>query len=190
MKDVFLAYITRDVRSLVHALSQLGFIDEGANLVSIERAILLMIERYHGMTLAEVSELGLLEMVQDVEYILYEQHMQIPAQFAFTGRAVSILAGISTGLAPEFNFIDVAVPYARKFLGLDVKGMEQTLRQLFNQFLDAGRVLLKLPHSLEQIITKLESGQIEVKFTSNEQSGRRRLRRRRSGRDHGESSGV
>src|SRR6266581_2031995 len=148
MKDVFLAYITRDARSLVHALSQLGFIDEGANLASIERAILLMIERYHRMTLAEVSELGLLEMVQDVEYILYEQHMQIPAQFAFTGRAVSILAGISTGLAPEFNFIDVAVPYARKFLGLDVKGMEQTLRQLFNQFLDAGRVLLKLPHSL------------------------------------------
>src|SRR5436190_2036224 len=190
MKDVFLAYITRNARSLVHALSQLGFIDEGANLVSIERAILLMIERYHGMTLGEVSELDLLEMVQDVKYILYEQHMQIPAQFAFTGRAVSILAGISTGLAPEFNFIEVAVPYARKFLGLDLKGMEQTLRQLFNQFLDAGRVLLKLPHTLEQIITKLESGQIEVKFTSNEQSGRRRLRRRRSGRDDGESSGV
>jgi len=192
MKDVFLAYITRDARSLVHALSQLGFIDEGANLDSIERAISLMIERYHGMTLAEVSELDLLEMVQDVEYILYEQHIQIPAQFAFTGRAVSILAGISTGLAPEFNFIEVAVPYARKFLGLglDVKGMEQTLRQLFNQLLEAGRALLKLPHSLEQIITKLESGQIEVKFTSNEQSGRRRLRRRRSGRDNGESSSV
>lgn len=188
MKDVFLAYITRDSRSLVHALSQLGFIDEGANLVPIERAILQMIERYHGMTLGEVSELNLLEMVQDIEYILYEQHMQIPAQFAFTGRAVSILAGISTGLAPEFNFIDVAVPYARKFLGLDVKGMEQTLRQLFNQLLDAGRVLLKLPHSLEQIITKLESGQFEVKITSNEHSGRRRLHRRRSGRDNDESS--
>src|SRR6266699_61439 len=190
MKDVFLAYITRDARSLVHALSQLGFIDEGANLVSIEQAILLMIERYHGMTLAEVSELGLLEMVQDVEYILYEQHMQIPAQFAFTGRAVSILVGISTGLSPEFNFVEIATPYARKFLGLDAEGAQQTLRQLFNQFLDAGRVLLKLPHSLEQIITRLESGQIEVKITSNEHSGRRRLRRRRSGRDNGESSGV
>src|SRR6266699_1033441 len=190
MKDVFLAYITRDARSLVHALSQLGFIDEGANLVSIEQAILLMIERYHGMTQADVSQMGLLEMVQDVEYILYEQHMQIPAQFAFTGRAVSILAGISTGLAPEFNFIDVALPYARKFLGLDVKGMEQTLRQLFNQFLDAGRVLLKLPHSLEPIINRFESGQSEVKITSNEHSGQRRLLRRRSERDNGESSGV
>jgi len=190
MKDVFLAYITRDARSLVHALSQLGFIDEGANLVSIERAILLMIERYHGMTLGEVSELNLLEMVQDVEYILYEQHMQIPAQFAFTGRAVSILAGISTGLAPEFNFIEVAVPYARKFLGLDVKGMEQTLRQLFNQLLDTGRVLLKLPRSLEQINTRLESGQIEVKLESREPGGGKGFRGRGNGRDIGASSSV
>src|SRR2546426_52717 len=46
MKDVFLAYITRDALSLVNALSQLGFIDEGANLVSIERAI-LQIGRAH-----------------------------------------------------------------------------------------------------------------------------------------------
>jgi predicted unusual protein kinase regulating ubiquinone biosynthesis (AarF/ABC1/UbiB family) len=147
-----------------------------------------MIERYHGMTLAEVSELNLLEMVQYVEYILYEQHMQIPAQFAFTGRAVSILAGISTGLAPEFNFIEVAVSYARKFLGLDVKGMEQTLRQLFNQLLDTGRVLLKLPRSLEQINTRLESGQIEVKLESREPGGWKGFRG--NGRDIGASSGV
>src|SRR5205085_9904348 len=64
MKDVFLAYITRDSRSLVHALSQLAFIDERANVVSLERGLSLMIERYHGMTLGEVSELDLLEMVQ------------------------------------------------------------------------------------------------------------------------------
>src|SRR5437879_2140079 len=30
MKDVFLAFIVRDSRSLVHALSELGFVDEGA----------------------------------------------------------------------------------------------------------------------------------------------------------------
>src|SRR5712692_6227447 len=41
MKDAFLAFIARDSRSLVHALSQLGFIDKGAHLASIERAMSL-----------------------------------------------------------------------------------------------------------------------------------------------------
>jgi len=190
MKDVFLAYITRDARSLVHALSELGFIDEDANLTSIERAMSLMIERYHGMTLGEVSDLDIPEMVQDVEYLLYGQQIQIPAQFAFTGRAVGILAGVSTGLAPEFNFVEVATPYARKFLGLDARGAEQTLKQLFSQLLDTGRVLLALPRSLEQVITRLEAGQIEVKLGSLGSSGWIGLRGRRRGRGTGGLSGL
>jgi predicted unusual protein kinase regulating ubiquinone biosynthesis (AarF/ABC1/UbiB family) len=178
MRDVFLAYITRDSCSLVHALSQLGFIDEGANLDSIERGMSLLIERYHGMTLGEVSELDISEMIQDVASLLYGQPFHIPAQFAFTGRAVGTLVGVSTGLAPEFDFIEVAATYARKFLGLDARSAEQTLRQLFNQALDTGRAWLSLPRSLEQVITRLASGQIEVKLADNGPGGRMRFRSR------------
>ncbi|HEX6555334.1 MAG TPA: AarF/UbiB family protein [Ktedonobacteraceae bacterium] len=188
MKDVFLAFITRDSRALVNALSLLGFINEGANLASIEQAMSLMIERYHGMTLGKVSELEISEMIQDVAYLLYGQSFQIPAQFAFTGRAVGTLVGVSTGLAPEFNFVEVAAPYARKFLGLDAEGAGQTLQQLFKQLLETGRVLLTLPRSLEQVITRLETGQIEVKLASNGHSKWIGLRGR--GRDNGASSGV
>jgi predicted unusual protein kinase regulating ubiquinone biosynthesis (AarF/ABC1/UbiB family) len=184
MKDAFLAFITRDSRSLVNALSQLGFIDAGANLAAIERAIALMTERYYGMTLGEMSKLDIPEMVQDVQYLLYEQSLHIPAQFAFTGRAVGTLVGISTGLAPEFDFIKVATPYARKFLGLDAEGAEQTLKQFFSQVLDAGRAWLSLPRSLEQVMTKLEAGQIEVKLASNGPRGHR------SGRNSSDPSSV
>jgi len=190
MKDAFLAFIARDARSLVNALSQLGFIEEGANLASIERAMSLMIERYHGMTLGEVSELDISEMLEDVAYLLYAHPFHIPAQFAFTGRAVGTLVGVSTGLAPEFNFVEVATPYARKFLSLDIEGAEQTLKQLFSQLLDTGKVLLTLPRSLEQVITRLETREIEVKLASNGPSGWKRSRGRRSGRDNKESSGV
>ena len=189
MKDAFLAFITGDARSLVHAFSQLGFVDEHANLDSLERAISLMIERYSGMTMGEVSKLGISEMVQDIGYLLYGQSFRVPAQFAFIGRAVGILAGVSTGLAPEFNFVEVATPYARKFLGLDAGGAEHTLQQLFSQLLDAGRVLLALPRSLEQVMTRLESGQIEVKFASNRSGGWAGLRGLRSRRGDDASSG-
>ena len=190
MKDVVLAYITRDSRALVHALSRLGFIHEGADLAPIERAMSLLIERYHGMTLGEVSEMDMLEMLQDVESLLFGHEFRIPAQFAFTGRAIGTLAGVATGLAPGFNFVEVAAPYARKFLGLDAEGMEQTLQRFFSQVLDAGRVLLTLPRSLEQAITRLESGQIEVRLADNRPHGKMRLRGRRSWRAKDEASGA
>lgn len=190
MKDAFLAFITRDARSLVNALSQLGFIDTGADLASLERAIALMIERYYGMTLGEMSELDIPEMLQDVQSLLHEQSFHIPAQFAFTGRAVGTLVGISTGLAPEFDFVKIATPYARKFLGLDAEGAEQILKHLFSQMLDAGRAWLSLPRSLQQVMTKLEAGQIEVKLASNRPRGWIRSHERRGWRENVEALGV
>src|SRR6266446_6967846 len=190
LKDLFLSFVMRDSRALVDALNRLGFIGEGANITAIERALSIMLEQYYGMTLGQARELDIPEVTEDVGKLLYGQPFQIPAQFAFTGRAIGTLVGVSTGLAPEFNFVEVAIPYARKFLGLDAEGMEQTLQRLFSQLLDMGRVLLTLPRSLAQVITRLEAGQIEVKLASNGQSKWIGLRGRGSGRDNGASSGV
>jgi len=189
MKDAFLAVITRDARSLVEALSELGFIDEGAHMASLEQAMSLLLERYCGLMMGEMSELDLPAMVEDVAYLLYGHPIHIPAQFAFTGRAVSILVGISTGLAPEFNFVEVATPYARTFLGLDAQGAQHAVQQLFSHLLEAGRVLLTLPHALQQVMTRLESVQIEVKLASYRQSGWTGLRGLRRGKDNGAGSG-
>ncbi len=163
LKDLFLSFVTRDSHALVGALARLGFIGEGANVAAIEQGMALMLDQYYGMTLGEARDLDIPDVADDVGRLLYGQPFQIPAQFAFTGRAVSTLVGVSTGLAPDFNFVDVATPYARKFLGLDAAGVQQTVQDILKQLLETGRVLLKLPAELERVITKLDTGQIEVK---------------------------
>jgi predicted unusual protein kinase regulating ubiquinone biosynthesis (AarF/ABC1/UbiB family) len=181
LKDLFLSFVSRDSRALVKALSKLGFIGEGANMAALERGVALMMEHYYGMTLGEARELEIPDVAQDVESLLYGQPFQVPAQFAFTGRAIGTLVGVSTGLSPEFNFVEVATPYARNFLGLDAEGAGQTLQSILNQLLETGRILLALPRSLEQVITKLETGQIEVKLRDGSNNGRSRRRGRRRG---------
>src|SRR3989440_252575 len=179
LKDLFLSFVMRDSRALVDALARLGFIGEGANMTALERGMALMMEQYYGMTLGEARELEIPEVSRDIDSLLYGQPFQIPAQFAFTGRAISTLVGVATGLSPDFNFVEVATPYARKFLGLDTEGAGQTIQDIFNQVLETGRILLALPRSLEEAITKLETGQIEVKLSENGRNGRSRRRRRR-----------
>src|SRR5437868_11773291 len=112
------------------------------------------------MTLREARKLVILHVSRDIDSLLYGQPFQIPAQFAFTGRAISTLVGVATGLSPDFNFVEVATPYARKFLGLDAEGAGQTIQEILNQLMDTGRILLTLPRSMERVITKLETGQI------------------------------
>ncbi len=189
LKELFLSFVSRDSRALVRALNKLGFIGEGANMAAMERGVSLMMEQYYGMTLGEARDMDIPEVAQDVENMLYGQPFQIPAQFAFTGRAIGVLVGVTTGLSPDFNFVEVATPYARKFLGLDAEGAGETLQDIFNQVLETGRILLTLPRSLEQVITKLETGQIEVKMNGNGGNGRSRRRGRGRGERNNEREG-
>ncbi|HEY4388244.1 MAG TPA: AarF/ABC1/UbiB kinase family protein [Ktedonobacteraceae bacterium] len=179
IRSIFLSFLTRDSHSLVQALSQLGFIGEGANMAAIERAVSIMLDQYLGMTLGEMRGIDIPEAGREIENLLYGQPFQLPSQFAFTGRAVGTLVGVSTGLAPDFNFIDVATPYARRFLGLDAENLGKTAQELLSQILESGRTLLSLPSSIEHIINRLETGQLEVKLTnfpgaSTTRRGRRR----------------
>ncbi len=189
LKDLFISFLSRNSHSLVNALNKLGFIGQGANMIVIERGMAMMMEQYYGMTLGAARELDIPEVAQNVERLLYGQPFQIPAQFAFTGRAISTLGGVSTGLAPDFNFVEVATPYARKFLGLDGEGIGQTAQDLLNQALDTGRTLLALPRALEQVITKIETGQIEVKLASDRPKDRIRFRFGRNGGGGSTASG-
>ena len=47
-------------------------------------------------------------------------------------------------------------------------------QEILNQLVDTGRILLTLPRSLERVVTKLETGQIEVKLADSPRNGRSR----------------
>ena len=184
MKEAFLAILARDAQTLVRALSVLGFVDEGANLASLERSLSWLLESYAGMRLGTVKEGGLASLLQDVRLLLYGERLRIPAQFALTGRAIGLLLGVATELDLEFDFFQVATPYARAFLGLDSTAVEQLAEQVLSQLLSTGTALLKLPQRLEQVMARVESGELQVKVDTELRGPLSRLRRR-SGGDSG-----
>ncbi|MBA2285951.1 MAG: AarF/ABC1/UbiB kinase family protein [Ktedonobacteraceae bacterium] len=186
MRDVFVGFVARDAHGLVDALSKLDFIGEGANVSAIERGLSLMMEQYYGMTLGEARDLDMSEVSHEVEQLMYDQPFRIPAQFAFTGRAIGTLVGVATGLSPEFNFVDVATPYAQKFLNLNAAGIAKTAQEVLQQLLETSRVLMRLPIALEQVISRIDAGQVEVRIAglspSSNESRRRGRRREANGR--------
>jgi predicted unusual protein kinase regulating ubiquinone biosynthesis (AarF/ABC1/UbiB family) len=184
LKDLFLGFVVNNPHNMVEALARLGFIGEGANMSAIERGVALMMEEYHGMTLGEARDLNIRDVAHEIEDLFYRQPFRIPAQFAFVGRAIGTLSGLATGLAPEFNLVAVAVPYAQNFLGLGRENVGQTAQQVLRQAMDAGRTLLTLPATFDRVLAKLEAGQIEVRVSDEERNGTNgtpagRARRRR-----------
>ncbi|MGZ3611915.1 MAG: AarF/UbiB family protein, partial [Ktedonobacteraceae bacterium] len=178
MRALFLAFLTRDSEAIVEELSNLGFIGKGANTSALERGLSLLLEQFYGLTLGEARDMDIPEIADEIAKLLYGQPFQIPSQFAFTGRAISTLIGVSTGLAPDFNVIDLAVPYARTFLGLNTEDIGRTIQELLAQLLETVNTLLKMPRTIERILTKLEAGQFVINLGGDIGVGATAFRRR------------
>ena len=166
LRELFLAIVARDPTTVVQGLIKLGFIGEGANLASIERAVSMLMDQYIGITLGQSRDLHMSAVGRDIIDLLYGQPFHIPAHFAFSGRAVGTLVGVTTGLAPNLNFIEEATPYARRFLGLDAQNIGEMVQEIVQRLVDNGRVLSTLPHAVERFMNHIQTGQVEVRLAN------------------------
>jgi predicted unusual protein kinase regulating ubiquinone biosynthesis (AarF/ABC1/UbiB family) len=190
MKQAFLAILARDTPALVQALTRLGFVTPGADQVSLEQALSWLLESYAGTRLRTVHDEWLASLMQDIRQLLYTQPLRIPPQFALTSRAVGLLLGDVTELDPEFDFFRIATPYARAFLGLErFGGIEQLAQQVLGQLVSTSTALLKMPERVEQVLGRLQAGELQIKVDTELRGPLSRIRRR-SGSDGGNTAAV
>ena len=114
----------------------------------------------------------------DLYDIAYNQPFRFPATFTFVMRAFSTLEGVGKGLDPEFNFMEVAKPFAMQIMN-NGNGSEgkSILNELGRQAAQVGSTALSLPRRLEDTLEKLENGDLRVRVRSIETE---RLMRRQS----------
>jgi predicted unusual protein kinase regulating ubiquinone biosynthesis (AarF/ABC1/UbiB family) len=173
--------VMHDTRTLFKALVQLGLLDADADLAALERDLKPLLEGMASLTKGKGFEFDIPVAVRDIEHLVYGQPFHIPVQFAFLGRAIGTLLGVVKGLAPDADLNEITAPAAKTVLGSGAESAKQVLQELLQQVLETGRDLLSLPSSLERVLMKIETEQVEVRLA--DQSGRRhsRKRGRRSG---------
>jgi predicted unusual protein kinase regulating ubiquinone biosynthesis (AarF/ABC1/UbiB family) len=123
MVAAFFHMIDRDVDGLVRDLVALDFLDPEADVTGLHEVVAEVMQRRLSVKLSEVN---FQEIVYDLAPIVYEYPLTTPARFTFLIRALMTLEGISVQMNPDFNFFQVAGPYARDFL---VRREAATLRR-------------------------------------------------------------
>ena len=172
LRECFIGLVQQDAAAIVRALDGLGFVGERANHEALEQALGLMLVQYSSMSLGQLREVDPGEMLDDIESLLYNQPFRLPSEFAFLGRAMAMLVGLATHLSPEFNFLEVATPYARTFMfgsGLSgalrlvgVDSMEQLGRDLVRESVSLAKSISSIPHSLERVLAHAERGDLRL----------------------------
>ncbi len=154
---------TKDSKRMIKAYQLLGMILPGADLDLIQKADSMVFDRFWGKNMDELKEISFQEVHEftlEFRELVYDMPFQAPQDIIFLIRTISILSGICIGLDPEFNFWEVLAPYAKKLISEEVGGNWQ------GWVSEAGSLLqsvIALPRKAENVLTKIERGEISIR---------------------------
>ncbi len=165
----------KDGDRVVQSLIDLGAITPVDDIGPVRRSVQHMLDNFMDKPFENQSVAAISD---DLYEIAYNQPFRFPATFTFVMRAFSTLEGVGKGLDPEFNFMEVAKPYAMQLM-TNMNGSEGNsfLNELSRQAVQVSTTALGLPRRLEDTLEKLERGDMRVRVRSVETE---RLLRRQS----------
>ncbi|NJR66540.1 MAG: AarF/ABC1/UbiB kinase family protein [Leptolyngbyaceae cyanobacterium CRU_2_3] len=168
--DTFFGIAQKDGDRVMNSLIALGALAPVEDMGPVRRSIQYMLDHFmdqpfEGQSVAAISD--------DLYELAYDQPFRFPATFTFVMRAFSTLEGVGKGLDPDFNFMEVARPFATEIMangnGSNSSSLsESLLGELGRQAAQVGTTAFGLPRRIEDTLDKLERGDIRVRVRSTE----------------------
>ncbi len=166
----FFGIAQKNADEVVNSLIELGALEVTGDLGPIRRSVQYMLDNFMGKPFNSQSVSAISD---DLYEIAYDQPFRFPATFTFVMRALSTLEGLGKGLDPEFNFMEIAKPFATNLMengtSKDPGSLSSSfLGEIGRQAAQVGNSAFNLPRKIEDTIVKLERGDIRLRVRSQE----------------------
>ncbi len=162
--DTFFGIAQKDGERVMHSLIALGALEPVGDMGPVRRSIQYMLDNFMDQPFENQS---VSEISDDLYEIAYGQPFRFPATFTFVMRAFSTLEGVGKGLDPEFNFMEVAKPYAMQLMnGNNPDPANDLIGELSRQAAQVSNTALNLPRRIDDTIDKLERGDVRLRVRS------------------------
>ena len=180
----FFGIAQKDAGQVVESLVELGALSPVEDMGPVRRSVQYMLDHFmdqpfENQSVAQISE--------DLYEIAYTQPFRFPATFTFVMRAFSTLEGVGKGLDPDFNFMEVAKPFATELMtngSFSNNENNSIFSEIGRQAAQVSSTAFGLPRRLEDTLEKLERGDLRVRVRSVETD---RILRRLNGVNMGTS---
>ena len=157
------AVASRDARAWVVACERLGVLLPTADSVLLEEAVTKLFDRFGGVRVGELIQTDpqeIKEFAIEFSELIRTLPFQLPNDFLFLIRALSLISGVTSSLNREFNIWDAVDPFARSLLNGSGTG---TIRRLGKDLYANLLTLSRLPGRLEQLVGRVERGDLVVR---------------------------
>lgn len=156
----------KNAEQVVNSLVQLEVLETTGDLGAVRRSVQYMLDNFMDQPFEEQSVAAISDDLYD---IAFDQPFRFPATFTFVMRAFSTLEGVGKGLDPDFNFMEVAQPFAMQLMtDSSYSNGNSMIDELGRQAVQMGNTAWNLPRRIEDSLDKLERGDILLRVRASE----------------------
>lgn len=154
----FLALVNQDAPGLTEILFKLYDIPKGIDKAKLKRDVSHLMAKYHGVSLGKVN---IVQLVGELMELVFKYHIKVPGEFTLFDKTFLTLDGIGKQLAPDFDLLEEALPFAQQFIKKQFS-TEEMAPEMVKNALIAKDMVISLPRQINNIVTSLESGNFQV----------------------------
>jgi predicted unusual protein kinase regulating ubiquinone biosynthesis (AarF/ABC1/UbiB family) len=158
VRSAVVGLATNDAVRIVNALDRLNMILPGADKRPVIQAIQVLLRYSYDRPVRELTNLDVEAIFDETQDIIYDLPFQIPQDLLYLGRAISMVGGLATELAPDINLFESLRPFARQMMERErrdgdwIARTQQELREL-------GQILLTLPRQMDTYYKAVNRGE-------------------------------
>lgn len=163
LQGFLFAVASRDARAWVTACERLGLLLPTADRVILENAVSKLFERFGGVRVGELIQTDpkeLRDFALQFSDLVRTLPFQLPNDFLFLIRALSLISGVTSELNREFNIWDAVDPFARSLLN---GSGSSSLQKLAGDAASNLNTLLRLPGRVDSLVSRAERGELVVR---------------------------
>jgi predicted unusual protein kinase regulating ubiquinone biosynthesis (AarF/ABC1/UbiB family) len=151
-----------DAERIVASLDELNMILPGADRRPIVQAVELMLRYSFNRTMREMTNMDVEAIFEEARDVIYDLPFQIPQDLLYLGRALSMVAGLSTEICPDINLFQELRPFAKMMM--EREQQEQNWGERVQKELqELGQILLNLPRQMDAYYRAGNRGELQTK---------------------------
>ncbi|WP_430790089.1 ABC1 kinase family protein [Virgibacillus flavescens] len=143
-KQIIQSLITNDYDKVVQVLDEMNFVLPNADREKLKRMIIQAIEMYQNGAFTKMDAHTMDMIKDDIRIFVKEQPIQLSADYAYLGRALSIVFGLLISIYPEVDIEKWAKPKVKEWIG--GKGFTDSIYKQVAK--DATKPILSFPKAM------------------------------------------
>ena len=158
LADLFLAIVDNDVPLAVDTLVEAAGTPGDLDVAALELEVSRLIGKYYNRSLREVH-IG--QLISEVLNLIRVHHLMMSSELAVLLTTLAVLEGLGTQLDPNFDFVAVTAPFARRMADARMEP-RALLRSLVRSMRRNVKMFSDLPESLGRFLKRAGQGEIPM----------------------------